>query len=387
MIVSSHSKRIFLSSPEFCGTELLYIQEAFEAGVIATSGNHIAAFEKKLQSKCGGRWVVALNSGNSAIHLALVLLGVGPGDEVLCQSLTFAASANPISYLGAFPIFVDSEIDTWNICPEHLEDAILDRLSKGKRPKAIICVNLFGMPAQMPAIMEIANRYDIPVVEDAAESLGSRIKSRYCGTFGDLGVYSFNGNKMITTGGGGALVVSQRRWACQARHLSTQAKDNYPYYQHSAIGYNYKMNNLAAGIGIAQLDKLDERVAKRRAIFNYYNTRLKDFAGISLLDELEDYYSNRWLSVIPIDPEVAGVDVETLRISLELQNIESRQVWKPMHLQPVFKDSPCYGGETAARLFENGLCLPSGSDLKEEDLERVLYTMTLLYRKGTSIKV
>src|SRR5690606_18151067 len=213
MIVSSHSKRIFLSSPEFCGTELLYIQEAFEAGVIATSGNHIAAFEKKLQIKCGGRWVIALNSGTSAIHLALILLGVGVGDEVLCQSLTFTASANPIVYLGARPVFVDSETDTWNICPELMEEAILDRMSKGKRPKAIIVVNLFGMPAQLPAIMEIAQRYGIPVLEDAAESLGSQINGQYCGTFGDIGIYSFNGNKVITTGGGGALITNNLHWA------------------------------------------------------------------------------------------------------------------------------------------------------------------------------
>ncbi len=360
---------------------MFHIQEALLAGHIATTGRFITEFENRLEEKCGGGCVVALNSGTSAIHLALMLLGVGPGDEVICQSLTFTASANPIVYLGARPVFVDSEKETWNICPELLEEAILHRISKGKRPKAIVVVNLFGMPAQMPAIMEIAGRYGIPVLEDAAESLGSQINGQFCGTFGDIGIYSFNGNKVITTGGGGALVTANLQWAKKARHLSTQAKDNYPHYEHSEIGYNYKMNNLAAGIGLAQLDRVDERIQKRRAIFDHYKNELEAMPGVSFLPEPEGYFSNRWLTAVRIDPGKAGFDAEALRLALEQNNIESRPVWKPMHLQPVFHASPCYGGALASSLFEAGLCLPSGSNLNKEDLDRVLFSLFSLHHK------
>lgn len=381
MVISPPAKRLFLSSPEFDGKELFHIQEALSAGHIATTGSFIAEFENKLEEKCGGGRVTAMNSGTSAIHLALILLGVGVGDEVLCQSLTFTASANPIVYLGARPVFVDSEKKTWNICPELLEEAILERMSKGKRPKAIVVVNLFGMPAQMPAVMGIAGRYGIPVLEDAAESLGSKINGQFCGTFGDIGIYSFNGNKVITTGGGGALVTANLQWAKKARHLSTQAKDNYPYYEHSEIGYNYKMNNMAAGIGLAQLDRVDERIQKRRAIFDHYRRELKDIPGVSFLSEPEGYFSNRWLTAVGIDPEKAGFDAETLRLALEQNNIESRPVWKPMHLQPVFQSSPNYGGSVASSLFEKGLCLPSSSSLNKEDLDRVLFSFFSLHHK------
>lgn len=381
MTIPPPQKRIFLSSPEFDGKELFHIQEALQAGQIATSGNFITEFENKLEEICGGGRVTALNSGTSAIHLALILLGVGPGDEVICQSLTFTASANPIVYLGAKPIFVDSEKKTWNLCPELLEEAILDRISKGKFPKAIIAVNLFGMPAQLPAIMEVAARYGAPVLEDAAESLGSGIEGQCCGTFGDIGIYSFNGNKVITTGGGGALVTSNLQWAKKARHLSTQAKDNYPYYEHSEIGYNYKMNNLAAAIGLAQLDRVDERVQKRRAIFDHYRQGLENMPGITFLPEPEGYYSNRWLTAVTIDPDKAGFDAEAVRLDLEQNNIESRHVWKPMHLQPVFQSSPAYGGSVASSLFEGGLCLPSGSKLNKEDLDRVLFSFFTLHHK------
>lgn len=381
MVIPPSPKRIFLSNPEFDGKELRYIQEALLAGQIATSGNFIAEFENKLEDKFGGGSVVALNSGTSAIHLALVLLGVGRGDVVICQSLTFAASANPIVYLGAQPIFVDSEEDTWNICPELLEEAILESLSKGKLPKAIITVNLFGMPAKMPAVIAIAKRYGIPVLEDAAESVGSRIEGQFCGTFGDIGIYSFNGNKVITTGGGGAIVTMNLQWSKKARHLATQAKDDYPYYEHSEIGYNYKMNNVAAGIGLAQMDCVDERVQKRRAIFAHYQAELSDLPGISFLLEPEGFYSNRWLSTVRIDPRQAGFDSDTLRKALEENNIESRPVWKPMHLQPVFRSSPFYGGNVAEDLFRNGLCLPSSSSLCKEGLDRILFSFYSLYHK------
>lgn len=381
MAILPPRKRIFLSSPEFDGKEIFHIQEALQAEQIATSGSFIQEFEDKLEGMCGGGRVTVLNSGTSAIHLALVLLGIGPGDEVICQSLTFTASANPIVYLGAKPIFVDSEKETWNLCPKLLEETILDRISKGKFPKAIIAVTLFGMPAQMPAIKQVAEQYGIPILEDAAASLGSRIDERCCGTFGDIGVYSFNGNKVITTGGGGALITTNLQWAKKARHLSTQAKDNYPYYEHSEIGYNYKMNNLAAAIGLAQLNRVDERVQRRRAIFEHYRQGLKSMPGITFLLEPEGYYSNRWLTAVIIDPDETGFDAETLRLDLEQNNIESRQVWKPMHLQPVFKSCPTYGGHVASSLFKDGLCLPSGSKLSKDDLDRVLFSFFTLHHK------
>jgi len=386
MTIAPSSKRIYLSAPGFDGKELYYIQEALNAGQIATAGSFIAAFESELAIRCGGKSVVALNSGTSAIHLALILLGVGPGDEVICQSLTFAASANPIVYLGAKPIFVDSERQTWNMCPELLEEAIIDRISRGKCPKAIIAVNLFGMPAQLPAIIEVASRYGIPVLEDAAESIGSKINGQWSGTFGDIGVYSFNGNKMITTGGGGALITANNQWVGKARHLSTQAKDDYPHYQHSSIGYNYKMNNLAAGIGLAQLERLEDRIEKRRYIFSRYLAKLQDIPGVSLLQEPDGYYSNRWLTAVLIDPGITGISADKLRGLLELHNIETRQVWKPMHLQPVFRDYPSYGGTVASQLFERGLCLPSGSSLTEEDLDKVLMCLTEQYLNRPIIK-
>lgn len=380
MIINPPSKRIHLSVPEFDGKESRYIHEAFQSGQIATSGSFIEKFEDQLEREFGGENIVALNSGTSAIHLGLQLLDVGRGDEVICQSLTFAASANPIVYLGAQPIFVDSESDTWNICPQLLEEVILDRISKGKLPKAIVTVNLFGMPAKMKEIMEVAHRYGIPVLEDAAESVGSRIHHRYCGTFGDIGVFSFNGNKVITTGGGGALVTSNDTWTKRARHLATQAKENHPHYEHSSIGYNYKMNNLAAGIGLAQLGCLKERIAQRRRIFSYYQNALENIAGISFLKELPGYFSNRWLTTVLINPSEAGFDRETLRLSLESRNIESKPIWKPMHLQPVFRQSTYYGGEIAAGFFANGLCLPSSSNLTVQELDRVTECLMLLHQ-------
>lgn len=381
MLLAHLKKRIYLSKQEFDGNELRYVQEAFMADNIATSGSFIKEFEEKLEERFDGGNVVALNSGTSAIHLALILLGIKRGDEVICQSLTFAASANPIVYLDARPIFVDSEKDTWNMCPQLLEEAILDRISKGRLPKAIIPVNLFGMPAKLPEITEVAFRYGIPVLEDAAESLGSKIGGKYCGTFGDIGIFSFNGNKVITTGGGGAIVTENVKWTKKARHLSTQAKDRQPHYEHSAIGYNYKMNNLAAGIGIAQLEGLESQIQKRRAVFLQYRRELETIPGISFLEEPKEYFSNRWLTTLLIDPKRAGFDKDAVRLALERQNIESRPIWKPMNLQPVFQHALYYGGTVAADLFEQGICLPSSGSLSGEDIERVRECFHMLHQE------
>jgi len=297
---------------------------------------------------------------------------------VICQSFTFSASANPIVYQGAVPIFVDSEIDTWNMCPKYLSKEIEDRISKGKTPKAIIPVHLYGMPAKMDEIISIANEFQIPIIEDAAEALGSSINGRPCGSFGQLGVLSFNGNKIITTSGGGALISNDEACIKQARFLATQARDAAPHYQHSHIGYNYRMSNVCAAIGRGQMEVLDERVAQRRANYNFYLNAIKDFTGISLLPEPNGFFSNRWLTCILVDPAITNdaITREEVRIALEKENIESRPLWKPMHLQPVFADSPFYGDGTAERLFEHGLCLPSGSNLTRRDLDKVLVAIT-----------
>lgn len=373
------NKRIYLSAPEFNGKELEYIEKAFLARQVATHGAFIQEFEGRIREKFGAQEVVALNSGTSAIHMALVLLGVEEGDEVICQSLTFVASANPIVYLGGKPVFVDSERETWNICPQFLEEAILDRIRKGKLPKAIIVVNLFGMPAKTHEILEVAGRYGIPVLEDAAESIGSKIGGQYCGTFGDIGVFSFNGNKVITTGGGGVMITTNLNWSRKARHLSTQAKDNFPYYHHSEIGYNYKMNNITAGIGLAQLETLEEKIRKRRRNFEYYRAMLTENQGISFLDEPVGSFSNRWLTTMLIDSELASVTRDLVMEVMEEKNIESRPVWKPMHLQPIFQQNPYYGEGVAADLFSKGLCLPSGGALQREDLDRVIECVTPFY--------
>ena len=375
------NNRIYLSTPEFNGKELEYIENAFRAKQVATHGAFIQEFESRIKEMFGAENVVALNSGTSAIHLALMLMGVKDGDEVICQTLTFVASANPIVYLRGKPVFVDSERETWNICPQFLEEAILDRIRKGKLPKAIIMVNLFGMPAKVHEILEVAGRYGIPVLEDAAESIGSKIGRRHCGTFGDIGVFSFNGNKVITTGGGGVMITSDVNWSRKARHLSTQAKDNFPYYHHSEIGYNYKMNNIAAGIGLAQLETLAEKIGKRRQNFEYYKAILSKVQGISLLDEPVGCFSNRWLTTVLIDPELAFLTRDLVMALMEENNIESRPVWKPMHLQPIFQQTPYYGENVAADLFSRGLCLPSGSGLEREDLNRVIKCLTPFYEE------
>jgi dTDP-4-amino-4,6-dideoxygalactose transaminase len=369
--------KIWLSSPHMGGGEQKYVQEAFDTNWVAPLGPNVNNFEKDLESYLGGDChVAALSSGTAALHLALIMLGVGPGDEVICQTMTFSASANPIAYLGATPIFVDSESETWNMCPVFLEKAILDRIAKGKTPKAIIPVHLYGMPAKMDEITAIATKYDIPILEDAAEALGSTIEHKYCGTFGQMACLSFNGNKIITTSGGGALVAKQKSNTDQAVFLATQARDAAPHYQHSQIGYNYRMSNIVAGIGRGQMEVLDAHIQNRRNNFDYYKKAFSNIKAISFVDEPAGYFCNRWLSCILVEPK-NGITRETIRLALEKENIESRPLWKPMHLQPVFSTSPLYGDGTAEQLFENGLCLPSGSNLTIQDLERV--TNVILY--------
>ncbi len=373
--------KIWLSSPHMGGTEINYIHEAFEKNWIAPLGPNLNAFEEAIQKYLtpisspyrGTAEVSALSSGTAALHLALILLGVKPGDEVLCQSMTFAASANPIAYLGATPIFIDSERDTFNLCPNHLEEAIKDRISKGKTPKAIIAVHLYGMPYKVEEIQELSKKYSIPVIEDSAEALGSSFKGQKCGTFGDFGVLSFNGNKIITTSGGGALVSHTEEKKQKAVFLATQARDNAPHYQHSEIGYNYRLSNISAGIGRGQMEILDKHVALRRKMHEFYKNLFKSIKGVDVFSEpTEDYFSNHWLSVISIDSsKTNGITREDLRLCLEKENIESRPLWKPMHLQPIFEKMPFYGSGVAEDLFTNGLCLPSGSNLNDEERERI----------------
>jgi dTDP-4-amino-4,6-dideoxygalactose transaminase len=360
-----------LSSPLFEGNEKDYLQTALSSGHIATNGEYIDKFESKLLAQSETHHAVALNSGTSALHLALVLLGVGRGDEVICQSFTFCASANPIVYLGGTPVFVDSEEETWNISPELLEEAILSRLAVGKKPKAIIVVHLFGMPAKMKEIMEISEKYEIPVIEDAAEAVGSTYQGKSCGALGTLGFYSFNGNKIITTGGGGALLTSDPSIVQKAKYLSTQAKENLPYYQHLEIGYNYRMNNMAAAIGLAQLEKLDGFVTKRRLINAGYRSLFGQIQGIHFQPELPESKSNFWLSTILIDEQATGVTNEKFRSMLLEREIETRYLWKPLHLQPIYRDAPFIGGQVAESLFSRGLCLPSSVNLTPQDQERI----------------
>ena len=364
--------KIWLSSPHMGGTEQQFVQEAFDTNWIAPLGPNVNGFEQDLELFLGDDvHVAALSSGTAGLHLGLVLLGVKAGDEVICQSMTFSATANPITYVGATPVFVGSETDTWNMSPQLMEESIKDRIAKGKKPKAIIPVHLYGMPAQMDEIMAIARRYEIPVLEDAAEALGSSIDGRRCGTFGDIGVLSFNGNKIITTSGGGALVSKSAKVAEDARFLATQARDVAPHYQHSQIGYNYRMSNLCAGVGRGQMEVLAKRVEQRRSVYAQYEKYFAGKKGITLLQEPAGYFSNRWLSTILIDRTVAGVSREDLRLALEQENIESRPLWKPMHIQPVFDGCAFYGNGTAERLFADGLCLPSGSNLADEDMARI----------------
>lgn len=368
----NHSK-IWLSSPHMGGSEQKFVQEAFDTNWVAPLGPNVSGFEQDLENYIDeNSHIAALSSGTAAIHLGLILLGVQAGDEVICQSFTFSASANPILYQGATPVFVDSEPDTWNLSPTDLETAIKDRISKGKKPKAIIAVHLYGMPFKVDEIRKIADQYQIPILEDSAEALGSTYKGHKCGTFGDIGVLSFNGNKIITTSGGGAIVVKDKTAKDKAVFLATQARDNAPHYQHSEIGYNYRLSNICAGIGRGQMEVLDKHIGLRRSMHDFYVDLLSGIDGVTVFSEPDgDYYSNHWLSAITVDTKVIGKTSTDLRLALESENIESRPLWKPMHLQPVFEKYPYYGGSVSQQLFENGLCLPSGSNLTAEDRKRI----------------
>jgi len=375
--------KIWLSSPHMGNNERQFVTEAFDNNWVAPLGPNVTGFENDIASFLDNdMYVAALSSGTAAIHLALILLGIEPGEEVICQSMTFSASANPIRYQHATPVFIDSEKDTWNMDSQFLEEAVKDRISKGKKPKAIIPVHLYGMPAKMEEIISIAKQYEIPIIEDAAEALGSSIEGKKCGTFGEIGILSFNGNKIITTSGGGAMVSKNKDLVDKATFLATQARDPAPHYQHSHIGYNYRMSNICAGIGRGQMEVLSKRIDQRRTNFSFYEKHLSQFPGISFVKEPRGFYSNRWLTTIFLDPaKSAGITREDIRLALEKENIESRPLWKPMHLQPVFKDFPYYGKNVAENLFNNGLCLPSGSNLEEADLQRVSNCIDELYNK------
>lgn len=372
--MGSNQPKIWLSSPHMGGKEQFYINEAFKQNWIAPLGPNVNGFEddiKKYLFAEGEGEVAALSSGTAALHLALILSGVKAGDEVICQSLTFAASANPIVYQGATPIFVDSEEETLNISPYYLEQAIKDRISKGKKPKAIVAVHLYGMPYKVKEVHEIARKYDIPVIEDSAEALGSSYHGQKCGTFGDLSILSFNGNKIITTSGGGALITRDPEIKNKAVFLATQARDLAPHYQHSEIGYNYRLSNISAGIGRGQMEVLDDHVSKRRAMHELYSEFFLNSDEVTVLSELEErIFSNHWLTVVRFS-ENGNYSAESLRTYLEKENIESRPLWKPMHMQPVFEDAPYYGEDVASKAFESGLCLPSGSNLGEQEKDRI----------------
>lgn len=365
--------RIYLSSPHMGGSEMKYIEEAFEQNWIAPIGPNVDAFEAELAGKLGVKHVAAVSSGTAAIHLALINLGIKPGDEVIVSSFTFSATVNPIVYLGALPVFVDSESETWNMDPALLMQAIEERITKtGRKPAAIIVVHIYGMPARIDILKEIADSYSIPLVEDAAESLGSLYEGMNTGTFGSMGILSFNGNKIITTSGGGALLSDNEDFIINARFLATQARDKAPWYQHSHIGYNYRMSNVVAGIGRGQLQVLDSRVEARRRNFRFYKEVFHDIRGITFLEEYEGAYTNHWLTCITIDPkQTGGVTHLDLIQKMAEDNVESRHIWKPMHLQPVFMNYPAFTNGISEEIFNTGVCLPSSSNLIEEEKERI----------------
>ena len=376
-------KKIWLSPPHIGGKEQLYINEAFKDNWIAPFGPNLTEFEQQLSGYLNVKTAGAFSSGTAALHLAMEVLSVKRGDIVLCQDLTFAASAFPVVYAGAEPVFIDSEMQTWNIDPALLEKAIADLAQRGKKPAAIIVVHLYGMPAMMQEILAIAGKYEIPVIEDAAEALGSVYFNKSCGSMGRLGILSFNGNKIITTGGGGALISNDESLIQRASYLSNQAKENTPYYLHRSIGFNYRMSNIAAGIGRGQMEVIGERVAKRRQIFDFYHDTLSDIRGVEFLEEPSGHYSNRWLTTILINPdETGGITNENIRQLLEKRNIESRLLWKPMHQQPVFKDCTAYLNGCSELLFSRGLCLPSGSSLTRSQLHRIVGLIRGILKNG-----
>lgn len=369
------------------GNEQKYIKEAFDANCVAPMGKNIDLFESQLESYLGNTiHVAAVSSGTAAIHLGLIQLGVKAGDEVICQTLTFVASANPILYLNAIPVFIDSELDTWNICPITLEEAIFDRIRKGKKPKAIVAVHLYGNPYKVEAIRLIARKYDIPILEDAAEALGSSYKGQKCGVFGDLSILSFNGNKIITTSGGGALISHSKEIKAKTIFLASQAKDKAMHYEHSQIGYNYSLSNISASIGRGQMEHLDHYVTLRRKMHAFYKELFEDIPGVYVYETpSKEYYSNHWLTVITIHPnETNGVDCNDLRMAFEAENIESRPLWKPLHLQPLHTNFPYYGTTVAESIFATGLCLPSGSNTTEEDKSRIKAVVLTVFNKKLS---
>ena len=375
-------KRIYLSPPHMGEKEFAFVKEAFDTNWIAPVGPHVDLFEKEVCALTGAKYAVALSSGTAAIHLALILLNVCNGDEVICSTFTFAASANPIKYVGATPVFVDSEYATWNMDVRYLKEAIRDRIKKGKKIKAVIIVHLYGQSADVDPILEVCNEFNIPLIEDAAESLGAYYKGKYTGTFGKFGIFSFNGNKIITASSGGMLISNDEDLIKKAKFLSTQARDPAPHYQHSCIGYNYRLSNVLAGIGRGQLLVLEERINARRAIFDYYVREFSDLPGIDFMPEAAFGKSNRWLTCITVDPIKFGATCDDIRLALEVENIETRPLWKPLHLQPIFKDCPYYGSDVSEELFNKGLCLPSGSNLMKEDLQRVSEVFRKVYQEA-----
>jgi dTDP-4-amino-4,6-dideoxygalactose transaminase len=377
-----NNSKIWLSSPHLGGSEKKYVQEAFDTNWVAPLGPNVNGFELDLETYLEEPvFVGALSSGTAAIHLGLILLGVTKGDAVLVQTHTHNASVNPILYQGATPIFIDSELETWNLCPIALEEAILDSIKKGNKPKAIIAVHLYGVPYQIEAVRAVADNYGIPILEDSAEALGSSYKGQQCGTFGDIGVLSFNGNKIITTSGGGAIVTQTKALKDKAVFYATQSRDAAPHYQHSEIGYNYRISNICAGIGRGQMEMIDERVAQRRANNQRYREFFKDVDGITFQTEPNaDYFSNYWLTAILIDPELTrGINREFVRLTLDAESIESRPLWKPMHLQPVYEGTKFFGSGVCEKLFEQGLCLPSGSNLTKEEFERIVTVLSNIF--------
>jgi len=374
--------RIYLSSPHMSGLEQQFVQDAFDTNWIAPLGPHVDAFEQEFAKLVGTKHAAALSAGTAALHLALILIGVGPGDEVLVSSLTFSASVNPIVYVGAKPVFIDSERTSWNLDPNLLCETIEHKVRQGKRPAAVLPVHLYGQSVDMDPILAICERYEIPVIEDAAEALGATYKGRAPGTLGKAGIFSFNGNKIITTSGGGMLVSDDGELIAHARKLATQSRDPAPHYEHSEIGYNYRMSNVLAGIGRGQLQVLEERVEARRRNFDFYQQTIGDLPGIDFMPEAPWGRHTRWLTVITIDPDEFGATREDIRLALEAENIEARPVWKPMHLQPVFHECEAVGGAVAEDLFEHGLCLPSGSNLSEDDLARVVEVVQECRKSG-----
>jgi len=383
-------EKIWLSSPHMGGNEQKYVKEAFDTNWIAPLGPNVNGLESELEDYLGEESNVgALSSGTAAIHLGLILLGVHAGDTVICQSMTFSASANPILYLGATPIFIDSEMDTWNLCPLALEEAIVDSISKGKKPKAIIAVHLYGVPYKIDEVRTVADSYGIPILEDSAEALGSTYKGKKCGTFGDIGVLSFNGNKIITTSGGGAIVTATKEMKNKALFFATQSRDDTAHYEHSEIGYNYRMSNICAGIGRGQMEVLDAHVGLRIKMHDFYVNLFKDIEGIDVFSSPNsDYIANYWLSAILISPSATHrITREDLRLAFEKENIESRPLWKPMHMQPIFSNYPYYGKKVAETLFENGLCLPSGSNLSDQDRARITAVVHQVFNRKSVSKL